>query len=106
MERSQVITGVLMDDDTYEISFSQACETYHIPEAFLIELWEHGFFNEFSSPIHTIHLNLQMIKRIHAARRLQEDLGINLAGVVLAMELVDELENLRDEVKILRHHIK
>ena len=106
MENNRVITGILMDEDADAISFTQACETYHIPEEFLMGLLEHGLFDTIKPPIKQANLNLHMIKRIRSARRLQDDLGVNLEGVVLAMELLDELERMRDELSILRHHVR
>ena len=35
------------------------------------------------------------VVRVQRAVRLQEDLGVNLPGVALALELLDELERLR-----------
>ena len=35
------------------------------------------------------------VKRIRRARRLEQDLGVNLAGVALALDLLEELEQLR-----------
>ncbi len=35
------------------------------------------------------------VTRIQRAMRLQEDLGVNLPGVALALELLDELDRLR-----------
>ena len=39
----------------------------------------------------------QSLRRAKIALRLQEDLGVNLAGVALVLELMDELEQLRRE---------
>lgn len=39
------------------------------------------------------------LRRVRTAVRLQRDLGINLAGVALALDLLDEIEMLR---KLLR----
>ena len=41
------------------------------------------------------------LKRVHAALRLQRDLEINLAGVALALELLDEIELLRMRVRAM-----
>ena len=41
------------------------------------------------------------LKRAHAALRLQRDLEINLAGVALALELLDEIESLRIRVRAM-----
>ena len=39
------------------------------------------------------------MRRARVAMRLQSDLGINLAGAALALQLLDEIENLRARVK-------
>ena len=35
------------------------------------------------------------VRRVQKAKRLQRDLGINLAGAALAIELIEEIEQLR-----------
>ena len=105
MDNNNVITGVLMDENTTTITFTQVCHTYHISEDVLIELLDHGLFNEVTSPIKQATFNPPMITRIQSARRLQEDLGVNSPGVVLVLELRDELERIRNELRILRRHM-
>jgi chaperone modulatory protein CbpM len=39
--------------------------------------------------------------RLHRARRLQRDLEVNLAGVALALDLLDELDSLRQRLRLL-----
>jgi len=104
MDRNTVITGELMDEYT-TISFTQVCHTYHIPEDVLIELLEHGLFNDITPPVKQVSFNPYMLSRVQSAQRLQEDLGVNLQGVILALELRDELERVRKELDILRRHI-
>ena len=41
------------------------------------------------------------LARALAARRLQEDLGVNLAGAALALDLLEELRRLRAQVALL-----
>ena len=41
--------------------------------------------------------------RIHKALRLRQDLGVNLAGVALSLELLDEIDNLKKELSQLSH---
>ncbi len=41
--------------------------------------------------------------RVRSALRLHRDLGVNLAGIALALDLMEELENLRSQLKIMRH---
>lgn len=39
------------------------------------------------------------IRRIRRARRLQQDLGVNRAGAALALDLLDEIETLRQHLR-------
>lgn len=105
MDNYQVVTGVLIDDATDTISFAQVCTRYQIPESFLVSLLEQGVFDTMRQPIQADAFNLSMIKRICSAHRLQHDLGVNIEGVVLALELLDELEQLRQELSILKRHV-
>jgi chaperone modulatory protein CbpM len=40
------------------------------------------------------------VVRVRSALRLQRDLGVNLAGIALALDLMEELEDLRSQLKI------
>ena len=44
------------------------------------------------------------VLRIHTVTRLQQDLGVNLAGAALALELLDELKTLRRQVLVLQRN--
>ncbi len=105
MNNTDVVTAELMDENTLMISFTEVIYQYHIPEELLIELLEHGLFNEITLPIKQLTFNPPMLKRIQSAQRLQDDLNINSPGVVLVLELHDELEALRRELDILRRYI-
>jgi chaperone modulatory protein CbpM len=49
--------------------------------------------------------NVQQLKRLQIATRLQRDLEINLAGVGLALSLMEEIESLRERITLLDKHI-
>lgn len=48
--------------------------------------------------------NLTELKRIQTALRLQRDLEVNLAGVALVLDLLDELHSLREQSALLEKH--
>jgi len=101
MKKQDLVTGVLV----YEggaLSLVEICEICHISESTLIEWVEEGVLGHETPPRLPVTFDGEMIQRIHAAHRLQRDLGINLQGVVLALELLDELETLRSELSILK----
>lgn len=105
MDHYQIVTGILIDDTNESISLTQVCETYHIPQAFLEQLLEYGAFDTMKRPMEEAQFNVPMIKRICSAHRLQDDLGVNIEGVVLVLELLDQVEQLRQELSILQRHV-
>ena len=105
MAPQTILAGILMDETT-TIAVSQVCEKYGISEALLQEMVEHGLFDEQTMHSKSIHINEQTLSRIQSACRLQEDLELNLPGVVLVLELLEELERMRDELIILRRHVR
>lgn len=100
MNKEQIVVGVVLEE---HFSFTEVCHKYNITEELLIEMMEHGIFS--SSPsIKEARLNTKEMQRIESAFRLHRDLEINLAGVALALDLLDELAQLRKELDILNKH--
>ena len=104
MTLQTTVTGVLMDDST-TISLVEVCEICGISEDVLEEMTEYGLFDHEAPYSKITHIDQRTLSRIQSARRLQEDLDINLPGVVLVLELLESLEHARDELIILRHHV-
>lgn len=105
MEHNQMVTGVVTTDETMCISYTEVCHLHHISEDELNELLEYGLFAHLTSSITQASFDQGMLNRIHSARRLQIDLGINSPGVVAILELRDELDELRNQLAILRRHV-
>ena len=104
MNSKVIIAGVLMDEHTM-ISFVDVCQKCNISEAMLLDMMDHGLCNYQNRPEKIIDFDEQMLSRIQSACRLQRDLDLNLPGVVLVLELLDELTQLRNELGILQHHV-
>ncbi len=104
MDEKTIISGVIMDERT-TISFVDVCQIQHISHDNLLEMLEHGLLGHLEKPLDQMQFNITMLRRIHSACRLQTDLGINSPGAVLALELRDELENLREELSMLRRQL-
>ena len=100
-----LITAILIDDDT-SLTFVEVCERYSLSKSMLRQMIEHGLFSEPCIGIKATRFDAPKIARVHSASRLQHDLGVNVPGVVLALELLDELQQLRQEVHILQRHIQ
>lgn len=100
-----IVAGVLMDE-TITLSFVEVCQTCDISEEILLEMLEHGLFREQARPVRKTEFEANTLRRIQSACRLQADLGINVPGVVLVLELLDELEQARNELSILQRHVQ
>ncbi|PJD90536.1 MAG: molecular chaperone [Legionella sp.] len=104
MVKYAMLTGVMVDE-TMQISFLELCRQHDISEDILLEMLEHGLISEITNPNKQLVFDQVHLKRILSAHRIHIDLGINSPGVILALELKDELEHLRRQLDILQRHI-
>lgn len=49
---------------------------------------------------------MDVLERLARAQRLRRDLELNLAGLALSLELLDQIEALQHEVKSLKHQLQ
>ena len=101
MNKHDIVTGVLMDEDT-TLTVVVVCQHCHLPEVVLMEWIAHGLLGDHYQPSHAIQFDYHMVDRVCTAHRLQHDLEVNLQGVILALELMDEMAKMRDELAILK----
>ena len=104
MDKHVIVASVVQEEDA-TWSLVEICQTYRISEELLSEMLDHGLFPHQKKSIEQLSFDRSMLDRIQSARRLHSDLGVNAPGVVLALELLDELERLRSELGILRRHV-
>lgn len=94
MKSQTILTGIVVDEDAEFtlIELSQACGR---PAEWIIELVEEGVIE----PVGTVQADWRFrgacLRRVQIANRLASDLGVNLPGAALALELLDEVERLR-----------
>lgn len=105
MNKEIIFTGVLIEDTTTYTAI-EVCQKYHIPQELLIEMIEHGLFPRTTTSPEQISFDAKALRRMESAFRLHNDLGINLPGVTLALELLDEIEKIHSELNILRQQIE
>ena len=93
-QTTDILTGLILENET-RLTLSQLCDACAVHAEYIIELVDEGFIEP--SGVEKSHWCFSgiTIKRVRKAKHLQRDLGINLAGVALAIELMDELEQLR-----------
>jgi len=97
-QTTDILSGHIIENET-RITLRQLCETCAVHPDYILRLVDEGFIEP--SGIEKSHwcFNGITIKRVQKAKRLQQDLGINLAGVALAIELIEEIEYLREKLE-------
>ena len=91
--KDQALTGTLLDHSAV-LSIQDLSRMCNVDEAHIVEFVEEGVLNvvEVSS---RWHFTGDALRRARLAVRLQRDLELNLAGVALALDLLEELQALR-----------
>lgn len=89
-------------DDRARYTLREVCEQCGVSAEHVIELVQHGVLHpEGREPV-SWRFSSRMLIRSRKAHRLRRDLDLNLPGLALCLELLDEVESLRREVKVLR----
>jgi chaperone modulatory protein CbpM len=93
-QTTEILSGRIVEDDK-RLTLRQLCDVCGVRAEYVIELVDEGFIEP--SGVERSHWCFSgiAIRRVRKAKRLQHDLGINLAGAALAIELIDEIEKLR-----------
>lgn len=104
MEEKQILSGLVIGDK--EISFIQVCKLYHISENWLEDLLKHGLIDNTDENPKNLTFDEKLLTQIQKAHRFHEDLDVNIPGVMVILDLLEELENTKEELDILKRHIK
>lgn len=100
MNKKQVFIEMMIEES---VSFKEVCYQYNIPKELLIEMMEYGIFTS-TTNLEQPYLSSKDLRRMESAFRLHRDLEVNLPGVALALDLLEEIEALRKELEILNKH--
>lgn len=96
-QRTDIMTGIIIEEET-RLSLRELCDACAVHVEFITELVDEGVIEP--TGIDKSHWCFSGIslQRIRTAKRLQQDLGVNLAGVALALDLIEELQQLRTQL--------
>lgn len=92
-----IASGEILED-ALELSLAELCRACRLPAERVVELVEHGVIEPAGRAPGEWRFRAVSIRRVRSAERLNRDLGVNMAGVALALELLDELTELRSRV--------
>jgi chaperone modulatory protein CbpM len=88
-------------DDSVELTLQDLSRMCSVDENHIVEFVEEGVLTAIRMAPQW-HFSGGALRRARLAVRLQRDLELNLAGVALALDLIEELEQLRRELRMRR----
>jgi len=95
------LSGIILEEQT-GLTLADVCSACAVHAEYIIELVDEGVLVPVGrEPVYWRFSGAHM-RRAAVALRLQRDLGINLAGVALALQLLDEIEALRARISALK----
>jgi len=91
--------SVVILDDAEEITLADLSRACRVHAEWVIELIEEGVIEPRGPGRPQWRFAATTVVRVEKARRLQNDLGVNLAGVALALQLLDRIDALEARVR-------
>ena len=97
----QTLSGAIFEDSAL-LTIKDLSRMCAVEERYIVEFVEEGVLSVVEVNATEWHFTGAALRRARLALRLERDLEINLAGVALALELMEELEHLRRELNARR----
>ena len=99
----KILSGILLDEHT-ELSLDELCQACTSSTEWIIELVAEGALEPLGQkplkyPETQWRFSVNALQRARKAMRLQRDLGLDLAGIALALDLLDEIESLEARLR-------
>jgi chaperone modulatory protein CbpM len=94
----KTLTGILLDEQA-ELSLHELCHACSTSTEWVIELVDEGVLEPIGQDHSHWRFSGTSLLRARAAMRMHQDLQINLAGVALALDLMEEIEAMRERLR-------
>ena len=97
---NKFLTGIVLDEECL-LTLDELSRACAVQADWIIKLVDEGVLEPRGSDVsHWVFSGISL-HRARTARRLQQDLGINVAGAALALDLMEEIEDLRAHLCVL-----
>lgn len=96
--KQEILTGIVVDERV-ELSVRDVCHACGSSAEWVIELVREGVLEAEGDASGEWRFSGATLSRAIRARRLQHELDLNLHGVALVLELTDEIERLRRQLR-------
>lgn len=106
--KDQILTVEVTDDNGNIFTLREVCERGDCHAEFVIKLVNYGII----SPVEDItearewQFDVEALARLQKAMRLQRDLKLNLPGLAVSLDLLDEVQDMRREIARLNQQLR
>lgn len=94
----EILKGILLNEEA-ELSLNDLCCACSRSAEWVIELVEVGALEPVNYQQTQWRFSGSSLRKAQTAMRLQRDLNINLAGVALALDLLEEIDSLKSRLR-------
>ena len=99
MTENHALRGQLVEEETL-VTLDELCGACTVRSEEIVTLVREGVIDPADGPLRADEaarwrFHVTSIRRVRAVVRLQRDLGVNLAGAALALELLDRIDELK-----------
>ncbi|WP_260293072.1 chaperone modulator CbpM [Sedimenticola hydrogenitrophicus] len=96
----EILVGLLLDEEC-QLTLGELSRACRVHAEWIVELVEQGIIEPRGDDLCHWRFSGSSLGRVMRVQRLQHDLGVNLAGAALALELLDEIRRLRNRLSII-----
>jgi len=100
--QKQTFSGMILDEDC-RFTLDELSTACSVHTEYIIELVDEGIVEPMGQQHEQQYWTFtgSSLVRVRKARRLQQDLGLNLAGAALVLDMMEEIERLRERLRRL-----
>jgi chaperone modulatory protein CbpM len=99
MTEKSALNSEIIDADVM-CTLDELCLACNVEADWIAELVEHGIIEPVGQARSDWQFAMVSVVRAAKAKRLERDLALNLPGLALALDLLDEIDDLRSKLKL------
>jgi chaperone modulatory protein CbpM len=97
-EKSKQMVGELLEDEA-ELSLEQLCRACELTPEDVVKMVNEGILDPLGPRPAVWRFQVVSLRRVRVTRTLQRELGVNTPGAALALDLLEELDELRTRLR-------
>ena len=98
---TEIHTGRIVEDEI-ELTLADLSRACRVDAEWLLRLVDEGIIDPVKASRNVMYFSGNCLTRVRKVKHLQTDLGVNLAGAALVIDLLDEIHELRTQLSIFQ----